>query len=157
MNMHTPNVLFYFLSCTLNFWIEGLNATIRIFCCRFPHRIPSGGAAADKKVVAFGMPMGPFRLLDEVGIDVGAHVGPTLNMGLGVSSPAIESIPNGDDPLCPTRISGAVSHCEEDVFFVLSGARFSPFETTTSIVTFREKTSTTINRRIHNVNSPRQK
>jgi len=37
----------------------------------------------DKKVVAFGMPMGPFRLLDEVGIDVGAHVGPTLNKGLG--------------------------------------------------------------------------
>jgi len=37
----------------------------------------------DKMVVEFGMPMGPFRLLDEVGIDVGAKVGPTLHDGLG--------------------------------------------------------------------------
>eukprot|EP01062_Namystynia_karyoxenos_P047621 TRINITY_DN35_c0_g1_i1.p1 TRINITY_DN35_c0_g1~~TRINITY_DN35_c0_g1_i1.p1 ORF type:complete len:834 (+),score=312.86 TRINITY_DN35_c0_g1_i1:120-2504(+) len=36
----------------------------------------------DKLVVEFGMPMGPFRLLDEVGFDVAAHVGPVLENGL---------------------------------------------------------------------------
>jgi 3-hydroxyacyl-CoA dehydrogenase/enoyl-CoA hydratase/3-hydroxybutyryl-CoA epimerase len=37
----------------------------------------------DKQIVEFGMPMGPFRLLDEVGVDVAAHVGPTLKTALG--------------------------------------------------------------------------
>ena len=37
----------------------------------------------DKAILDFGMPMGPYRLLDEVGIDVSSHVGPTLNQGLG--------------------------------------------------------------------------
>eukprot|EP01062_Namystynia_karyoxenos_P047623 TRINITY_DN35_c0_g1_i3.p1 TRINITY_DN35_c0_g1~~TRINITY_DN35_c0_g1_i3.p1 ORF type:complete len:829 (+),score=350.37 TRINITY_DN35_c0_g1_i3:101-2488(+) len=36
----------------------------------------------DKLVLGFGMPMGPFRLLDEVGFDVAAHVGPVLENGL---------------------------------------------------------------------------
>eukprot|EP01059_Diplonema_ambulator_P000249 TRINITY_DN1019_c7_g1_i1.p1 TRINITY_DN1019_c7_g1~~TRINITY_DN1019_c7_g1_i1.p1 ORF type:complete len:835 (+),score=287.77 TRINITY_DN1019_c7_g1_i1:139-2505(+) len=36
----------------------------------------------DKLIVGFGMPMGPFRLLDEVGFDVAAHVGPVLENGL---------------------------------------------------------------------------
>merc|ERR1712196_731232 len=36
----------------------------------------------DKLVLDFGMPMGPFRLLDEVGFDVAAHVGPVLENGL---------------------------------------------------------------------------
>ncbi|KAJ9463298.1 Fatty acid oxidation complex subunit alpha [Diplonema papillatum] len=36
----------------------------------------------DKQIVDFGMPMGPFRLLDEVGFDVAAHVGPVLENGL---------------------------------------------------------------------------
>ncbi|KAG5501909.1 hypothetical protein JKF63_04179 [Porcisia hertigi] len=36
----------------------------------------------DEAVLAFGMPMGPFRLLDEVGLDVACHVGPVLTNGL---------------------------------------------------------------------------
>ena len=37
----------------------------------------------DSALVRFGMPMGPFRLMDEVGLDVAAHVGPILELGLG--------------------------------------------------------------------------
>jgi len=47
----------------------------------------------DKLILDFGMPMGPYRLLDEVGIDVAAHVGPTLKNGLGdrfASNPKLE-------------------------------------------------------------------
>lgn len=36
----------------------------------------------DQVMTAFGMPMGPFRLLDEVGLDVACHVGPVLENGL---------------------------------------------------------------------------
>ncbi|MCB1084282.1 MAG: hypothetical protein KDK61_08210, partial [Simkania sp.] len=36
----------------------------------------------DKLIVNFGMPMGPFRLLDEVGLDIACHVGPVLTNGL---------------------------------------------------------------------------
>ena len=43
--------------------------------CGHPEKI-------DKKILDFGMPMGPFRLLDEVGFDVAAHVGPVLQNGL---------------------------------------------------------------------------
>jgi 3-hydroxyacyl-CoA dehydrogenase/enoyl-CoA hydratase/3-hydroxybutyryl-CoA epimerase len=32
---------------------------------------------------AFGMPMGPFRLIDEVGIDISRHAGTALHEGLG--------------------------------------------------------------------------
>ncbi len=32
----------------------------------------------DRRMVLFGLPMGPFRLIDEVGIDIGAEVGATL-------------------------------------------------------------------------------
>jgi 3-hydroxyacyl-CoA dehydrogenase/enoyl-CoA hydratase/3-hydroxybutyryl-CoA epimerase len=36
----------------------------------------------DRLITNFGMPMGPFRLLDEVGLDVATHVGPVLENGL---------------------------------------------------------------------------
>jgi 3-hydroxyacyl-CoA dehydrogenase / enoyl-CoA hydratase / 3-hydroxybutyryl-CoA epimerase len=36
----------------------------------------------DEAILSFGMPMGPFRLLDEVGLDVACHVGPVLSKGL---------------------------------------------------------------------------
>jgi len=36
----------------------------------------------DEVITNFGMPMGPFRLLDEVGLDVASHVGPVLQNGL---------------------------------------------------------------------------
>jgi 3-hydroxyacyl-CoA dehydrogenase/enoyl-CoA hydratase/3-hydroxybutyryl-CoA epimerase len=37
----------------------------------------------DKALVAFGFPVGPMQLLDEVGIDVGAKIGPILQADLG--------------------------------------------------------------------------
>mmetsp|Transcript_23625 Transcript_23625/g.33001 ORF Transcript_23625/g.33001 Transcript_23625/m.33001 type:complete len:601 (+) Transcript_23625:289-2091(+) len=37
----------------------------------------------DAALLEFGMPMGPFRLMDEVGLDVAAHVAPVLEKGLG--------------------------------------------------------------------------
>lgn len=37
----------------------------------------------DRDIVSFGLPMGPFRLMDEVGLDVAFHVGPVLEKGLG--------------------------------------------------------------------------
>jgi 3-hydroxyacyl-CoA dehydrogenase/enoyl-CoA hydratase/3-hydroxybutyryl-CoA epimerase len=39
--------------------------------------------AADRAMRAFGMPMGPFELLDEVGLDTAKHVGEVLKAGLG--------------------------------------------------------------------------
>lgn len=38
----------------------------------------------DRLLVKFGMPMGPFTLLDEVGLDIGAHVARSLFDGYGV-------------------------------------------------------------------------
>ena len=38
-------------------------------------------AKVDSVITTFGMPMGPFRLLDEVGLDVATHVGPVLENG----------------------------------------------------------------------------
>lgn len=37
----------------------------------------------DRAATEFGMPMGPFRLLDEVGIDVATHAGAVLHAALG--------------------------------------------------------------------------
>jgi 3-hydroxyacyl-CoA dehydrogenase/enoyl-CoA hydratase/3-hydroxybutyryl-CoA epimerase len=39
--------------------------------------------ALDKAMVKFGFPVGPMQLLDEVGIDVGAKIGPILQTELG--------------------------------------------------------------------------
>ena len=39
--------------------------------------------ALDKAMVKFGFPVGPMQLLDEVGIDVGAKIGPILQADLG--------------------------------------------------------------------------
>lgn len=39
--------------------------------------------AIDKAALAFGMPMGPIRLLDEVGLDVAAHVSKVMVNGYG--------------------------------------------------------------------------
>jgi 3-hydroxyacyl-CoA dehydrogenase/enoyl-CoA hydratase/3-hydroxybutyryl-CoA epimerase len=39
--------------------------------------------AADRAMKSFGMPMGPFELLDEVGLDTAKHVGEVLKAGLG--------------------------------------------------------------------------
>ncbi|MFK5922285.1 MAG: 3-hydroxyacyl-CoA dehydrogenase NAD-binding domain-containing protein [Verrucomicrobiota bacterium] len=37
----------------------------------------------DRAMLAFGMPMGPLRLLDEIGLDVGLHVAGTLETAFG--------------------------------------------------------------------------
>jgi len=39
--------------------------------------------AIDNAATSFGMPMGPFRLLDEVGLDVAAHVAEVMKKGYG--------------------------------------------------------------------------
>ncbi|MCF6312193.1 MAG: 3-hydroxyacyl-CoA dehydrogenase NAD-binding domain-containing protein [Verrucomicrobiales bacterium] len=39
--------------------------------------------AIDRAMLAFGMPMGPIRLLDEIGLDVGLHVAGTLEDAFG--------------------------------------------------------------------------
>ena len=39
--------------------------------------------AVDRAWTGFGMPMGPYRLIDEVGIDVAAHAGATLGQAFG--------------------------------------------------------------------------
>lgn len=44
--------------------------------------------AIDKAVLEFGMPMGACRLMDEVGIDVCAHVGEIMEAGLGARAKA---------------------------------------------------------------------
>ena len=44
--------------------------------------------AVDKASLNFGMPMGACRLMDEVGLDVGAHVGEIMEQGLGARAKA---------------------------------------------------------------------
>ena len=48
-------------------------------------------ADIEKAAINFGMPMGPFALLDEVGLDIAMHVIKTLHEGLGerMSPPAV--------------------------------------------------------------------
>ncbi len=49
----------------------------------------------DAQAKQFGMPMGPLRLIDEVGIDVSAHAGAALHEGLGdrlTPSPALVAL-----------------------------------------------------------------
>lgn len=48
-------------------------------------------AKIDATMLDFGMPMGPFRLLDEVGLDVACHVGPVLENGLKSKRFAVDS------------------------------------------------------------------
>jgi 3-hydroxyacyl-CoA dehydrogenase / enoyl-CoA hydratase / 3-hydroxybutyryl-CoA epimerase len=49
------------------------------------HLLAEGCAidAVDRAMVDFGFPVGPFQLLDEVGIDVGAHVGEVTEAAFG--------------------------------------------------------------------------
>jgi 3-hydroxyacyl-CoA dehydrogenase/enoyl-CoA hydratase/3-hydroxybutyryl-CoA epimerase len=46
----------------------------------------------DAALEAFGMPVGPIKLMDEVGIDVGAHIVETLNQAFGDRIPLIEGV-----------------------------------------------------------------
>ncbi len=47
--------------------------------------------AIDDAMLDFGMPMGPMRLLDEIGIDVGAHVAGTLNVSSDTLTPMVST------------------------------------------------------------------
>lgn len=46
----------------------------------------------DAALESFGMPVGPLKLMDEVGIDVGAHIVETLNGAFGDRIPLIEGV-----------------------------------------------------------------
>jgi 3-hydroxyacyl-CoA dehydrogenase/enoyl-CoA hydratase/3-hydroxybutyryl-CoA epimerase len=46
----------------------------------------------DNALEQFGFPVGPIKLMDEVGIDVGAHIVETLNQAFGDRVPLIEGI-----------------------------------------------------------------
>ncbi|NND81638.1 MAG: fatty acid oxidation complex subunit alpha FadJ [Gammaproteobacteria bacterium] len=55
--------------------------------------------AVDNALEEFGFPVGPIKLMDEVGIDVGAHIVETLHEAFGERVPLIEGIETliGDD------------------------------------------------------------
>ncbi len=46
----------------------------------------------DSAMEDFGMPVGPIKLMDEVGIDVGAHIVVTLNQAFGERVPLIDGV-----------------------------------------------------------------
>ncbi|MCH2190617.1 MAG: fatty acid oxidation complex subunit alpha FadJ [Gammaproteobacteria bacterium] len=46
----------------------------------------------DEALESFGMPVGPLKLMDEVGIDVGAHIVETLNNAFGDRIPLIDGV-----------------------------------------------------------------
>lgn len=46
----------------------------------------------DEALESFGMPVGPLKLMDEVGIDVGAHIVETLNTAFGDRIPLIDGV-----------------------------------------------------------------
>jgi len=48
--------------------------------------------AIDQALEEFGMPIGPIKLLDEVGIDVGAHIVVTLNNAFGDRIPLLDDV-----------------------------------------------------------------
>lgn len=48
--------------------------------------------AVDRAMENFGFPVGPIKLMDEVGIDVGAHIVTTLHDAFGARVPLIEGI-----------------------------------------------------------------
>ena len=48
--------------------------------------------AIDQALEEFGMPIGPIKLLDEVGIDVGAHIVTTLNDAFGERIPLLDDV-----------------------------------------------------------------
>jgi len=46
----------------------------------------------DSALESFGMPVGPIKLMDEIGIDVGAHIVVTLNQAFGDRIPLVDGI-----------------------------------------------------------------
>jgi 3-hydroxyacyl-CoA dehydrogenase / enoyl-CoA hydratase / 3-hydroxybutyryl-CoA epimerase len=55
-------------------------------------------AEVDEALLDFGMPMGPFRLLDEVGLDIARHAGETMHEAFGARfapAPALGALESG--------------------------------------------------------------
>jgi 3-hydroxyacyl-CoA dehydrogenase/enoyl-CoA hydratase/3-hydroxybutyryl-CoA epimerase len=57
-----------------------VNRLLGVYLLEAAHLAAEGvdWTSLDRSLVQFGLPMGPFRLIDEVGIDIGAEVGVTL-------------------------------------------------------------------------------
>ena len=56
-------------------------------------------AEVDEALLRFGMPMGPFRLLDEVGLDIARHAGETMHAAFGerlAPAPALTALEGTD-------------------------------------------------------------
>ena len=49
----------------------------------------------DRLLVQFGMPMGPFALLDEVGLDIAMHAGQSLHQAYGIRMQPCEDLASG--------------------------------------------------------------
>ncbi len=63
-----------------------VNRTLMAYLNEAVHCLQEGAATAreiDAAVVAFGMPMGPFRLMDMIGIDVCQHIGDYMHREYG--------------------------------------------------------------------------
>ena len=73
----------------------------------------------DKAMLEFGMPMGPIRLLDEVGLDVGRHVAETMSTAF----PERFSVPPVLDKMIE---SGQVGRKSGAGFYVHKGKKTSP-------------------------------
>ncbi|MCH2112327.1 MAG: 3-hydroxyacyl-CoA dehydrogenase NAD-binding domain-containing protein [Planctomycetes bacterium] len=61
-------------------------------------RLFVGGAdpqKMDRLLVQFGMPMGPFSLLDEVGLDIAVHAGQSLHQAYGIRMQPCEDLASG--------------------------------------------------------------
>jgi len=68
----------------------------------------------DAALEYFGMPVGPIKLMDEVGIDVGAHIVTTLNQAFGDRIPLIEGVEKllDDDRLGKKNAKGFYDYSE---------------------------------------------
>jgi 3-hydroxyacyl-CoA dehydrogenase/enoyl-CoA hydratase/3-hydroxybutyryl-CoA epimerase len=56
------------------------------------HETGISAEVIDEAMLEFGMPMGPIRLLDEIGLDVAAHVGRTLTAAYPTRLPTVDTL-----------------------------------------------------------------
>ncbi|MFN2327133.1 MAG: 3-hydroxyacyl-CoA dehydrogenase family protein, partial [Gemmatimonadales bacterium] len=80
--------------------------------------LAEGGAIAeiDEALVDFGMPMGPLRLLDEVGLDIARHAGETMHEAFGerlAPSPALGALEDTDRL---GRKNGREEHPDQSIY-----------------------------------------
>jgi 3-hydroxyacyl-CoA dehydrogenase / enoyl-CoA hydratase / 3-hydroxybutyryl-CoA epimerase len=69
--------------------------------------------AVDRLLVGFGMPMGPFTLLDEIGLDIAREVGRVLATAYGVRMPGsdlLDSLAGRNDLLGKKTVKGFYLH-----------------------------------------------